>query len=616
MIRPKFLSFLRRSFSRSHCGSDGKRQQRQHFTPVRFQLETLEDRVVLSPTTFTLPIENQTGLNPAQYSVYALGFSTASQMELQSNGTFAPFSGPAGTIPSYNISTMPNITLNTATSIQGAIVFFFVVPNNQSPPSLSYTNSGTQVVQPASYSPPYGIVEITEDGGGTLPHIDVSAVNGFSVPLTLTLDNDLGQVGQSVPNPAINRANILDAYTNFMNAQGSAGALYQALVFGSNGIVGQADAILSPGQYLGGNANPGSALNSVWDNALNSLFGTTTGGPNGSGGMTLSMIGDDGGYYVGTPENLTISSVTYRILHFVGYTDQAETNPNSNAFNIFSPLTPDPAGSYQTNESAGEMVFANDGVFADNSGNVLGTSTGPNPTGVAKGLERDIAAALNRGVALLGPTDGKNGDDSIYWGTETNWYPAGQTENLYALFLHTATINGTPIFTLPSGAVKDAQGTLMTQAYAFPYDESPGHTGPGQTPSGQPNVPSKFDPVPNGATMATITLGPWFSAPLPPTSAPTGTAAVLFLAEDRFALTVDGVTSRFSSDPLFTQAGDRLVSLFNDLLRLDNPALYSGLSGLQSAINADPYNGTLWGLLAQAIGLELAANLFSQQNQS
>jgi hypothetical protein len=93
--------------------------------------------------------------------------------------------------------------------------------------------------------------------------------------------------------------------------------------------------------------------------------------------------------------------------------------------------------------------------------------------------------------------------------------------------------------------------------------------------------------------------------------------ALSFLMEDRFASTVDSIVSMVTKDPALTSLGDRLMDLYNDLLlHLDNPALGTGLDGLQSAMNANPYSGTPSGLLAQVIGLELAVNMFSQQNPS
>jgi len=92
--------------------------------------------------------------------------------------------------------------------------------------------------------------------------------------------------------------------------------------------------------------------------------------------------------------------------------------------------------------------------------------------------------------------------------------------------------------------------------------------------------------------------------------------AVLFLAENRFALTVDSVVARFSSAPPLIHAADQMVIAFNDLLHLDNPALGTGLDGLQAGIDTNPYSATLDGLIGQMIGLELAVNLFAPQNQS
>jgi hypothetical protein len=582
-----------RSETSSSRRLNGKRER--HSRPVRLHLEELEARIV--PTTYTLPLQNLSGLNPAQESVYVLGFSTASQMELQSNGQFGAIPSGSGNIPSYNISTMPNIYLNSAQQLTSARLYFIVAPPNTNP-TFAYSNNGFSVVQPANppNSPyPYGIVEITQPVGG-LPTLDVQTVDGFIFPLTLTLNSNLGQVGQPVPNSTVNRAAILAAYTTFMDSQGAAGVPYQSLVFGPNSIAGQAGGIVNPGSYLAAGANSTSALNNVWTNALNTLFQTT--------GRTISMIGDDGAYYKGTPMQVG----SQWVLHFVGYTNSSETTTNGNVFNIYNPLTPDPLGSYQTNETAGEMVFANDGVFNDTSANVM-NGTASNQSYVVLGLERDIVSALNRGVALLGPTDGLNGDSSTYWGTETNWYPAGQTENLFSQFMHTGTVNGTPIFALPSGAVADAQGTLMAQAYGFAYDENPGHG-----PAGQPNVPSKFDPVPAGTTTATITLGPWFQpAPATPPSSPspspspTGITALVFLAEDEFALTVDSLFSQVTSNPVFTQAADNWIELLNDRFGLDNPALGTGLTGLQSGIDANVYYGTIWGLVGEAAGLEWAA---------
>lgn len=155
--------------------------------------------------------------------------------------------------------------------------------------------------------------------------------------------------------------------------------------------------------------------------------------------------------------------------------------------------------------TSGEMVFANNGVFASTPG-----ESNVDRQTVLKALENQIVTALNRGVANAAPTSGDDGFTTKYWGTETNWYPAGQTQNLFSLYMHTAIVpdaGDLPIFTLPSNAVACARGTIMNQAYGFAYDENPGPVPP--TPNDQPPVPSKYDPSPFGTNTLTITLGLW-----------------------------------------------------------------------------------------------------------
>lgn len=155
--------------------------------------------------------------------------------------------------------------------------------------------------------------------------------------------------------------------------------------------------------------------------------------------------------------------------------------------------------------TSGAMVLANAGVFA------YAGDLDSDAATVAENLQNQLVSALNRGVALIAPTTGDPGYTSGYWATQTNWYPAGSTQNLFSLFMHTATAatgsSTTPIFLQPSGAVTCARGDTMGQAYGFAYDENAGPVPPG--PTGQPDVPSKYDPLPDGTTTVTITLGPW-----------------------------------------------------------------------------------------------------------
>ena len=494
------------------------RTNRSRSKAFRGAVETLETRQML--TTYTMPLVNQTGLDPTKFAIYVLGYSTANQLELQTNGTFGSIPAGSGHITSYKVGTgageLSSISWTDSQPMIGAVVDFFVVPISGGSfpvPYLTYTGGGTNVTQPTN--PPGNqlpngqgayvnqTIEITQPSSA-LPTIDVSEVDGFAIPVNVTLNGGL-QVGQptyaSGQSATINRQAIFTEYTSWVSAHVPSGMLqtaYDALVASSSTVDGQPVAILNPGIYLASGANVGSALNSVWDTDLGSLF---------TGSNKVEMIGDDSDYYEGTPTTVTIGPTTYDVLDSIGYTDSAKTMTNGNEFHIFSPETRDPSGAYQTNESAGEMVWANDGVFADASANVLvsqASSPAVSPTAVVEGLERDIVSALNRGVALLGNSGNTAGSNSVYWGTETNWYPSTQTYNYFSRFMHTAKISGTNIFNPPSPSANDAQSEVMGQAYGFGFDESPVHAG-----AGQPNVPSKFDPVPAGTSTITVTFTPW-----------------------------------------------------------------------------------------------------------
>ncbi|MFM8633316.1 MAG: hypothetical protein ACKOEX_00640, partial [Planctomycetia bacterium] len=170
-------------------------------------------------------------------------------------------------------------------------------------------------------------------------------------------------------------------------------------------------------------------------------------------------------------------------------------------FQIYSPLTPNAAAA--GTGTSGYQVFGCVGVFK----NPVIIS---DPSGDALGVGRDIAAALNRGVALLGSaTPTVAGSTSNYWDTRNNWYPATQVYNNYSRFMHVGQADGANIFQLPPSYVSDAQGASMGSAYGFPQDENPPHG-----TSLYPTVPFKWDPVPTGTKKVTVTLGPWGSQPV------------------------------------------------------------------------------------------------------
>jgi hypothetical protein len=408
-------------------------------------------------------------------------------------GTTLTFPRASGVIPSFDISNQSSFvfdpTVQTA-GLNGARIYLFVVPTGwpstasqsgfagypTNPPGFPFVWSATGlgIQQPntppnvpdfTSSYPPFSIVEPTVDayGAGGKLHIDVQTVDGFTFPLSLVLydasGNTLGQVGQPVPANGVDRAGIIAAFQQTF----APGTAYGALLYGgASDIDGQYPGILNPGAYLANGANTDSPLATLWDTTLRTLYaGSDT---------RLNMIGDDGDNYVGLP--ITVNGCD--VLQFTGYSDAAMKTTNGNQFNLYSPLTPDAANSGQ---GSGYQVFANTGVYADSSGDVLiqqNSSTSPTPSSVALGLQRDIVSALNRGIALSGPsgTQGRTaGDTSMFWGTEGNWYPhaiSDQTavQNQFSLFMHTATVGGALAFTSTASAPVSIENEMYLQGTA------------------------------------------------------------------------------------------------------------------------------------------------------
>mgnify|MGYP001791342321 CR=1 FL=1 len=153
--------------------------------------------------------------------------------------------------------------------------------------------------------------------------------------------------------------------------------------------------------------------------------------------------------------------------------------------------------------SPGHMTFAGIGLFADG----VFRYSNANDQVVVKGLENQISTALNRGVALLSfPDTTSAGRTTKNWGDETKWYPAGQPQNMFSYFMHTAKVDTKTIFSLPKNAVKSARGTYMAKAYGFAYDENP----IGGNQGNQPQVPSEFTGAfPKKTEKLKLVLGPW-----------------------------------------------------------------------------------------------------------
>jgi len=461
----------------------------------------------------TIELVNETNLPARKFSLYAVGYSTANKLMLNAEGKFVPIPAGSGKIPSHKIGGrggLSRIILERSNAFAGGIVLVALVPQGRPAPYVTYTGGGASITQPTN--PPgsvwpgnqgkylFQFIEITQPPAKN-PTIDISMVDGFIMPITATINpskrrpNGIAQVGQPLKNArdpsSVNRKTIFQAYRQFIQREEISNPekrAYMELFTETGSVDGQRTGIINPGLFIASGANKASLLNSVWNETIKTLFHTA--------GRKVGMRGDDNGYYRGTAMQVGGRWV----LDFIGYTDPSCTTTNGNHYRVYSPLTRDPAGSYQLNESAGCMVFANDGVFADSSANAVISG----PASVALGLQRDIVSAMNRGVALLGGTTGLNAENSTFWGRETNWYPKGETYNVFSRFMHTGQVGRQQISVLPRRPAKDAQKALMGQSYGFGFDESPVHSLPNQ-----PNVPSKFDPTPDGSKTIVITFGDW-----------------------------------------------------------------------------------------------------------
>lgn len=283
--------------------------------------------------TINIALENQTGLDSGQYTIYALGYSVASWQMLLNDGTFGPIPSGSGTIESYPVGSglLSQISIDESTSLTGARVYFFVAGAGQPAPTMSYNNGAViQIDNPpnANY-PPYSFIEITQNPSySSTPVIDVQTVDGFIFPLTISL-NGGQQVGQPSPAGAINRVSIFKAYKNFMNAQGDAGQPYKKLQFTNAG-----GGLLNPYFYLTETdsnnqfLNLTSPLNTVFDNALKKLFSN---GHLSLQGVVGGSIPADVYTVVSTgPQSYPGSDFTIPALQFKGQT-------YGNTFNVFNP---------------------------------------------------------------------------------------------------------------------------------------------------------------------------------------------------------------------------------------------------------------------------------------
>ena len=203
--------------------------------------------------------------------------------------------------------------------------------------------------------------------------------------------------------------------------------------------------------------------------------------------------------YSGIFQAVTINNAQ-GVQQYSGYalqlSEQGPTPTDPNTYNIIYPFfntnAPSPEvyrplfGSFdaptwivaknQENESATQMIFACDGVFADNTVRVgidiPAATTITNPSAVLGDLENSIAAAFNRGIVMNSPST---------WGDTSTWFHANSEFNSYNYWVQYWHESG-----MTSGGL----------AYAFPYDDKFG-------------LSTNLDMADVG--LAQITLGSWSS---------------------------------------------------------------------------------------------------------
>lgn len=416
-------------------------RQRRHRDGSGF--ETLEPRLALAVTLVIDP----SSLNlPATSSAWVAGYANVQGGKADQPFTWLAASGPHAAHfvvpPSTTVSDAPlpmiqiwggdvsgttTITIDTSAiplstlnpQLAGGQLQIFVSPTNTQPsgPTLNgsmtpITNVAVTQVNSPPYTPatisahpgmvPFDLVEFTYLPGQSST-FDLTAVNGFVVPMTLTTTDPQQQMGSTsigTQPTGISRADIGTAFTDFMTIDPQGGNFTQ-LLYGPAASApfaappatpaNQFFAIASPWFWIANQNNQQTAtpagLNSYWDATLDTFFQV--------GNILKIDVGTSDGQgspieYTGTCQDDPTYGKTYT------FKDQSGTSVMNTVTNL--PLMlPKPNAGYD----AASFVFGNtlqyqpalfpNGDFPGGDGNLIINS---------------IMESLNRGVALdgLNPT--------------------------------------------------------------------------------------------------------------------------------------------------------------------------------------------------------------------
>lgn len=441
-------------------------------------------------TTFN--VTNKTGLTSSEGYTWVAGWINGgdSIKVLGSDGTF---SAPTKEEVSFvKIDSSFTFTLSETTNGNDRLVFV-VCPDQPAALTISNGNPIQYTAYPYANPPgvaapgPYDIFEF-----GTNAQDDLSAVNGFGLNLSFSVDVDNTNYQYGVGSDVATRAQIGDAFTKFVANDAvnhPSSADFSELLYNSPissgaptppSIANQYFAICDPNDMLASKTEnytkaSGDALESYWDSTLVNFFTNNY-------WLSINLSSDP------TNPNIYSGQCTQQTNPQTGISCPAYTLSNgTNTYTFYMPLGAD--SPTQAGLAGAQYVFQQ----------AFNELTPAGSAGDAGLLQDCIWEAICRGVSTYGvfPQKKSNGESTTSWNDASTWYQDGIASHVYAKFLHYSTADG-----------KDSRqgGTPImygNAVYGFSMDENP------IGPYSGPNVPSKTPVnVPDGSTV-NIVVGPW-----------------------------------------------------------------------------------------------------------
>jgi hypothetical protein len=367
--------------------------------------------------------------------------------------------------------------------------------------AASYPKSAAVAITDASAS---GTITISTASTAGLTEGDVVVISGVE---DNTAANGAFTVTNIVPNTSF------DLVDSAGNGTYTGGGTWTAYTSGGR--------LVSPKDVVEALTSPQdtSVLNNYFNEVIDEFFlkhlpstvtlpgGKTGGGEifnlaSGASGTSLTYSGtvtnsgtSTGGYVLRLKSSDTSDTTNYDI-YYPFFTSNA---PDTSVYTPDFPTAAAPSwiiAKGQQDESASQMVFGNDAVFADNTVRPASDMKKSYSSQVLGDLEDSIAAAFNRGIVLESPGT---------WGDTTTWFKQDNGQagayNYWVEYWHQTGL------------------TFSDLAYAFPYDDKFGAS----TNLNQSDV-----------GLAKVTLGSWGSNPATttafqsfPTSASLGTPVTL-----------------------------------------------------------------------------------------